>query len=319
MKRIHERVKFVLIPDANKPVRHFTVPKVLFFAIPILILMLALCSAIFIIFNSGHASQVKLLQRQLALSETNYEDMLQSREEQIAVLESDLASLSQQAAEVEDRMTEIAELESELKNIAGIEEPDIPLSDGQGGEEFVVSAAETDANLATATKQSFSEMTSMMEAMKPSLESTKEALIGYQRLLDMTPSIWPADSRRVTSTFGVRRDPISGRSAVHSGLDLGGNRGDPIYAAADGVVTLSERGYPQGNNILIDHGRGMETRYLHLNRRLVEIGDTVKKGQLIGELGNTGRSTGPHLHYEVIVNGEHVDPMPYIKEDRKEP
>ncbi|MEK3882976.1 peptidoglycan DD-metalloendopeptidase family protein [Paenibacillus sp. PL2-23] len=319
MKSLNARVKLVLIPDANRPVRHYNVPKVLFVATPALIILFALCSAIFILLNSSHLQQVEQLQEQLTLSEASYETLLQAREEQIAGLESDLASLSRQAAEVESKMTEIAELESQLKEIAGIEETVIPLSDGQGGEEFALASTDAETSLVSETKESFLQMTSMIDEMKPSLESTKKALIGYQRILDMTPSIWPADSRRVTSTFGIRRDPISGRSAVHNGLDLGGNRGDPIYAAADGIVTLSERDYPHGNNILIDHGRGMETRYLHLNKRFVEAGARVKKGQLIGELGNTGRSTGPHLHYEVIVNGDHVDPMPYIKEDRKEP
>jgi murein DD-endopeptidase MepM/ murein hydrolase activator NlpD len=318
MKWLNTRLKFVLIPDANKPVRHYSVPKIFFVAIPALIILLAISSVIFIYFNTSHASQVQQLKQSLAASETSYEGLLQSKEEQIAVLESDLASLSEQAEQVETKMSEIAELEDQLKEIAGIEEPAIPLSDGQGGEEFAV-PTDNVPNLASETKQSFSEMTSLIDAMKPSLESTMEALIDYQRILDLTPSIWPADSRRITSTFGVRRDPLTGRSALHNGLDLGGNRGDPIYAAADGVIALSEREYPYGNNIIIDHGRGIKTRYLHLNERHVEVGESVKKGQLIGELGNTGRSTGPHLHYEVIVNGENVDPMPYIKEDRKEP
>lgn len=318
MKWLNTRLKFVHIPDANKPVRHYSVPKIFFIALPALTILLTISTAIFLYFNSSHASEVKQLKLRLDASETNYEELLQSKEEQIAVLETDLASLSEQAEEVESKMSEIAELEHQLKEIAGIEEPVIPLSDGQGGEEFAISL-DNFPSLASETKQSFSEMTSLIDTMKPSLESTKEALIDYQRILDLTPSIWPADSRRITSTFGIRRDPLTGRSALHNGLDLGGNRGDPIYAAADGVVTLSEREYPYGNNIIIDHGRGIMTRYLHLNERHVEVGETVKKGQLIGELGNTGRSTGPHLHYEVIVNGENVDPMPYIKEDRKEP
>lgn len=326
MKWMSKRFTFVIIPDANQSVKRYSVPALILILTPAVFLLLGICAALFIALYSGNASQMHHLKNQLAASKSGFEEQLESKNTEIAALEENVLALSAQAEQFENKISEITELEHQLKEIAGIEDSTVRISSGsaaaeggQGGEEIELEiSSSTEPSLVSETMKSFSAMTAQIDEMLPSLESTKEAFIKYQHILDRTPSIWPADSRKITSTFGVRSDPFTGRAALHSGLDLGGDRGDPIYAAADGVITLSEQKYPHGQNIIINHGRGIETRYMHLNKRLVKVGDTVKKGQLIGELGNTGRSTGPHLHYEVIVNGENVDPMPYIKEDRKD-
>ncbi|MDF2837390.1 MAG: hypothetical protein K0Q63_3030 [Paenibacillus sp.] len=327
MKRLSKQFTFVIIPEANQSVRRIRLRGYLLILVPSVIALISICAALFVILFSNSASVIAKLEGRLDASASGYEQSLQGKNDRIATLEADLSALTAQAEQIETKMVEISQLEKQLQEIAGIQATDVTISSaesvplgegGQGGEEIDLPATTEEASLPADTKQQFDQLSAQIDELKPSLESTKAAILKYKQILDITPSIWPADNRKITSTFGIRRDPISGRSALHSGLDIGGNRGDPIYAAADGVVTLSERTYPQGNNIMIDHGRGIETRYLHLNERLANVGDKVKKGQLIGELGNTGRSTGPHLHYEVIVNGNHVDPMPYIREDREE-
>ncbi|MBH5319934.1 M23 family metallopeptidase [Paenibacillus sp. GSMTC-2017] len=324
MKWMSKRFTFVVIPDANQTVQRYRVTGLILTLIPITIILLTICSILFIYLFSGKVAHLKDLSNQLASSEENYELLLTERDEIIGTLEADLFAVSVQAEQVRSKLTDISELELQLKEIAGIEDSTVRISSssptdkgGTGGEEIPLLSSTTNAK-ADHTLQNLTTMSLAMDDMKPSLEATIKGIKKYQYILEITPTIWPADSRKITSTFGVRRDPFSGRSSLHSGLDLGGDRGDPIYASANGVITLSENTYPQGNNIIIDHGRGIETRYLHLNKRLVEVGDKVTKGQLIGELGNTGRSTGPHLHYEVIVNGTQVDPRPYIKEDRED-
>ena len=117
---------------------------------------------------------------------------------------------------------------------------------------------------------------------------------------------WPM-SGKITSPYGTRS------SGFHSGIDIGGVIGRGVYAAAGGKVVLSSYYYAYGNCILIDHGNGMKTRYAHLSAYKVKVGDTVERGQLIGLCGNTGRSTGPHLHFEVIVNGSTKNPINYLK------
>ena len=137
-----------------------------------------------------------------------------------------------------------------------------------------------------------------------------------EKMLASVPSIMPVDRNRIkfSSGFGWRRNPFSrAGSQFHPGIDLAGKVGTPIYATGDGVVTDplgSMTGY--GNVIVIDHGFGFKTLYAHLSKKLVKEGEVVKRGQVIGLLGNTGPSTGPHVHYEVIRNGQKVNPINYI-------
>ena len=128
------------------------------------------------------------------------------------------------------------------------------------------------------------------------------------------PSEKPVKTGAFTSGYGVRSDPFQGRAAMHAGIDLSGPVGTPIYATADGTVTVAgwnSGGY--GNLVEIDHGRGIQTRYAHLQKILVQDGARVKRGDLIGRMGSTGRSTGSHLHYEVRIDGKAVNPIPFME------
>ena len=130
------------------------------------------------------------------------------------------------------------------------------------------------------------------------------------------PSRTPLDSATLTSDYGMRTHPVLGGRRNHKGIDLAAPSGTPVYASADGVVGKAEWFSSYGNYIQIEHGGEMETRYAHLSGYAVAAGEQVRKGQLIGYVGSTGRSTGPHLHYEVRVAGEAVDPTPYMVETR---
>jgi murein DD-endopeptidase MepM/ murein hydrolase activator NlpD len=128
------------------------------------------------------------------------------------------------------------------------------------------------------------------------------------------PSDKPVKTAEFTSGYGIRSDPFRGGAARHQGIDLAAPIGTPIYATADGIIT--EAGYNSGgygNLIKVDHGRGIETRYGHLSRVLVSSGQRITRGQLIGHMGSTGRSTGSHLHYEVRIDGRAVNPIPFMK------
>ena len=129
------------------------------------------------------------------------------------------------------------------------------------------------------------------------------------------PSARPIrDVANFTSGYGVRSDPFRGRAAMHAGIDLAGPIGTPIYATADGIVGRSEwnsGGY--GNLVEINHGQGIQTRYGHLSRCIAQPGQRVRRGELIGLMGSTGRSTGSHLHYEVRIDGRAVNPIPFMQ------
>lgn len=139
------------------------------------------------------------------------------------------------------------------------------------------------------------------------LRENKETLVSM-------PTIWPTVGF-ISSRFGSRSSPFGGgQIQLHKGLDIGARSGTPIVATAEGTVRQSGRDGAYGNCVSIDHGAGIITRYAHMQRYIVQPGDWVKRGQVIGYVGSTGRSTGPHLHYEVILNGVPVNPQRYILE-----
>ena len=125
--------------------------------------------------------------------------------------------------------------------------------------------------------------------------------------------VWPCPSSgRITSGFGGRTSPTEGASSNHQGIDIGASSGSDIIAAADGTVTISTYSYSAGNYIMINHGGGVSTVYMHCSKLLVSAGETVKKGQVIAKVGSTGYSTGPHLHFGVRLNGSYVNPSKYV-------
>lgn len=144
-------------------------------------------------------------------------------------------------------------------------------------------------------------------------QSVVEAKILQQSVLkDMLPNSSPVRAGYNSSSYGWRIDPFNGHKAFHEGLDFPANTGAPILAAADGIVIAAEQTPDYGNIVKINHGSGLETRYAHASKILVKVGDRVTKGQQVALVGNTGRSTGPHLHYEIRLNGNALDPRQYL-------
>ena len=128
------------------------------------------------------------------------------------------------------------------------------------------------------------------------------------------PSRMPVEGVRLSSDYGMRNHPVIGGRRAHKGVDLAGPTGTPVYATADGLVETAKNFSSYGLYVRIEHGARLETRYAHMSRLAVAAGERVKKGDIIGYIGSTGRSTGPHLHYEVRIDGEAVNPIPYMVE-----
>ncbi len=144
-----------------------------------------------------------------------------------------------------------------------------------------------------------------------------ESLYRERRLHDQgRPKGRPIRKGWISSYFGVRTDPFTGRKEMHKGLDLAGKMGSEILAVADGVVTWAGKRYGYGNLVEINHGNGYATRYGHNRRILVKPGEVVHRGQVIALMGSTGRSTGPHVHFEVLARGRQIDPAPFVRAGR---
>ena len=134
-----------------------------------------------------------------------------------------------------------------------------------------------------------------------------------ERGLQGIPQVLPASLSMISSGFGYRRDPFTGHGAMHAGLDFRGPVGSPIYAAANGRISFAGRKAGYGNCIEISHGNGLVTRYAHMSKFRATVGQQVAAGDVIGAIGNTGRSTGPHLHFEVRINDRAVNPRPFLE------
>ncbi|MCC8020322.1 MAG: M23 family metallopeptidase [Rikenellaceae bacterium] len=155
-----------------------------------------------------------------------------------------------------------------------------------------------------------------------SMDELQDMSLDKEKMSSSIPAIWPIDKRRLKGSigaFGGRNHPLLGRYQMHTGIDLGADRGVPVYATGDGVVVADpDRGTGYGIQVLINHGFGYKTRYAHLNKSYVTPGQHVRRGEVIGEVGSTGRSSGPHLHYEVIYMNQHVNPINYFRNDMDE-
>jgi murein DD-endopeptidase MepM/ murein hydrolase activator NlpD len=329
-----KKFTFMVIPDANSSVMRFQLSAIIL-VIGLIVVVTLLAGAItaFLLYQ-GNTGQIGQLKQQLSAATGEYELIINGKDEHINVLQTEVAGLSEQAKTINTRMVDISKLQTQLQEMVGIEtntakskvnvssktkaadEAQLSMDGGTGGEELPVTEEEI-ALLVDQTRDNFQSLGELLEIIKPELELTKEAVVKKQKLLKVTPTIWPTDSRKVTSLFGIRKDPFTGRATFHAGLDISGDTGEPIYAAADGIVISADRSSSHGNNVWISHSNGIRTHYSHMSKILTKIGARVTKGDIIGELGSTGRSTGPHLHYEVSINGTNVDPRPYLKATRR--
>ena len=215
--------------------------------------------------------------------------------------------MARRLGEMQAKMLQLESLGERVSGLAGINPADIRGKPGQGGalvrgrslnlEELQAALADLD--------QLTNQRTDVMTVIESRLFEQK-----IKKL--MVPTELPVKDVSLGSIFGWRLDPFTGRSALHTGLDFPAEPGTPIYAAAGGVVVAQEFHPQYGNMIEVSHGNDLITRYAHSSRVFVKQGDLIKRGQKIAEVGNTGRSTGSHLHFEVLVQGVPQDPQKFL-------
>jgi murein DD-endopeptidase MepM/ murein hydrolase activator NlpD len=243
----------------------------------------------------------------------------------VAQLQSENERLAGQIADIrrtvelfESRMAETAEMEQELRNLANLEPipadvrrlgvggppPLSELSDEASPSLLVKEARETLNRIDDLNRQAVFQNANFEEMVTTLRESREE--------LERLPSISPVRRGWISSGYGTRKDPFTGRQVLHRGMDVSAWTGTPVYATADGKVKKAGRAGTLGLLVEIEHGNGVTTRYGHNSKLLVKAGQRVKRGDVIAEVGSTGRSTSPHCHYEIHVDGRHVNPWRYI-------
>lgn len=176
----------------------------------------------------------------------------------------------------------------------------------------VVSPTDGDVSLLETLEVTTESLTKEVTRQLAASETLKKELLAYERQLDHTPSVWPVYGR-LTSWFGYRRDPVTRYSAMHEGIDLATPMRSSVRAVADGVVSFAGRRGGYGWTVIINHGYGYQSLYGHNDSLLVKPGQSVRKGQVIARSGSSGKSTGPHLHLEIWVNGKKVNPLTYMR------
>lgn len=249
-------------------------------------------------------------------------------QEENAALRGRLSDFDKKATEIDDRLLALSRFDTQLREMTRLNDTDrglamgpVTTQYGAGGgpsidaDPFAVPIAGDDA-ASRALHEAL--LDSRLDGLAHeanrqlgSLSQLVEHFTAREQVLASTPSVWPA-SGWVTSTFGMRDDPYTSERVMHLGVDVSAREGTPVMAPARGTVMHAGQRGAYGNLVALDHGNGIVTHYAHLERMLVKEGDKVSRGQHIGDVGNTGRSTGPHLHYEVRVGGVPVNPKRFI-------
>jgi murein DD-endopeptidase MepM/ murein hydrolase activator NlpD len=223
-------------------------------------------------------------------------------------MRENLDAMARRLGEMQARMVQLEALGERVSGLAGVNTAELKVTPGRGG--ALIAGRPMSVEELQATLDDLEQLT----GQRTDLLTVMESRLIDQRLKKlMVPTQQPVRAAHVGSPFGWRIDPFNGRSALHTGLDFQAEPGTAIQAAAGGVVVTAEVHPQYGNMVEVDHGNNLITRYAHASRLMVKKGDLVKRGQKLGEVGSTGRSTGPHLHFEVLVQGIPQDPQKFLR------
>lgn len=306
---MRDKISFIVLSSTGSQVRHVTVSKshLRIFGIGIAVCLLLVAFAVYDYFGLKKALMSK---RQLEKSVAVQKSEITSQRKQIQKFADEITTLK-------SKLVELNDFEKKIRIIANIEKSeDHENLFGVGGS----IPEDLDSKIPLTQKHNslmreMHEQTQQLDLasinQQKGFESLYNYLEGQRNLLSSTPAIRPAKGW-LASAFGYRKSPFTGLREFHKGLDIANRKGTPIIASADGIVSFVGRKGNFGKTIKIDHGHGMVTLYAHTDKILKKQGDAVKRGETIAMMGNSGRSTGPHVHYEVFLNGIPVNPAKYI-------
>ena len=269
----------------------------------LVVLLTALTAGNFVLWK--YYKNYTLLERGLGLSEKVVQEQ-----------KSQLLSLSQKITSLQDNLTRIQSFDSKLRVMMNIDQQSGETVNPQGGPTGVDFAEDylplyRQELLARKMHDFLNQLNMDARLEEVRQQEIMQALQDNESMLSTTPSVWPT-SGWVTSPFGWRTSKFTGKREFHKGIDISAPPGTPVYAPSSGKIIYASRDGSYGLSVKIAHNQSLLSRYAHLQTLDVKVGDIVERGQLIGYVGNTGRSTGPHLHYEVRLSGVPVDPMHYI-------
>lgn len=288
----------LILPDATSPARKFHITKPIVTAVSSVVAVSVLAFAFFLY------QYVNLNVRMLELKQLRQEV-------------GDRDFLASKVGQLEGELSRLRDLDRKLRVVAGLDPEDDRGRLAQGGAEVLSRSALLDAvrkgtgRLAEWVNRDLEALGQEITSRERSFRELKTLLEEKRSILVSTPTIWPVKGL-VTAGYGYRQSPFTGQREMHEGLDVAAPHGSPILATADGVVSFSGPLSAFGNVVFINHGHGFTTFYAHSSSNRVKEGQQVRRGEVIAYVGTSGRTTGPHVHYEVQVNGTTVNPLKYI-------
>jgi murein DD-endopeptidase MepM/ murein hydrolase activator NlpD len=306
-KNLWKPFTLMLVPHSGEQVRSISISKVLLLS----------CTAGLLLTGAGGGYFLYKYQQYRKST-----DQLHTYQVETEQIRKEYDTVSGSAEAVKQKLETLQQLENDLRAKNGLSPlPKEQQANNQGGvlqsrsgmtNPHMVLNADAIKSLETDVDQ---RMQSIEQTVKEVDQKHSQEIAAEMRKKDQEahlPNVWPTDARTITSPFGYRVDPFTGSYALHTGIDIGGSEGSAIYTTADGTVETAGWNGGYGLSVLISHGNGLSTRYGHMSAVEVNAGQSVKKGSTIGRMGSTGRSTGTHLHYEVLVNGTFSDPIKYL-------
>ncbi|MDF2593050.1 MAG: Peptidase [Clostridia bacterium] len=304
-KRKSNHATFMYIPESESKVVSIRIPKWLPRAVAFgIVLLLAVTSSLIYMTNSLNDKYSSSKHEISSLAAINT-----AQKGEIEKLQNDTVQIHQQ---LEENIKAL----NQIKEIVGIKKTTENEAETKAVQPATIDASKESSDNSLQQidqiKTSYKELSTKLLSQRQLIDSSMATIKKQVTYLNAKPSISPVNTR-ITANYGTRKNPFTNRgSEFHPGMDFAGETGTPIKATGDGVVIFSgwQSGY--GNVIILSHGYGLTTLYGHNSKLLVKKGDKVKKAQIISKMGSTGRSTGPHLHYEVRLNGNLVNPSKYL-------
>ncbi len=289
----------LILPDATSPARKFHITK------PIVTAVSSVMAVSVLAFGFFLYQYVNLNVRMLEVKQLRQEA-------------TDRNFLAAKVGQLEGELMRLRDLDRKLRVVVGLDTGDDQGAQlAQGGAETLSRAALLAAvrkgtgRLADWVNRDLEALGQEITSRERSFRELKSLLEEKRSLLASTPTIWPVNGL-ITAGYGYRQSPFTGQREMHEGLDIAAPHGTPILATADGIVTFSGPLAAFGNVVFINHGHGFTTFYAHNSSNRVKEGQPVRRGEVIASVGTSGRTTGPHVHYEVQVNGTTVNPLKYI-------
>jgi len=301
---LSKRYTIVLADRTTGVVRRFTIGV----KAAVVVVLIATCLPALIGFGAAFKAQYDVADlyasnATLEIENSNYRAATETLAGQIVALQSTMSDLGAKAALDPALQNSMDKLPTVVKNRA------------MGGPSAGVALTSVTPGLAS-PENTFSVLKDLLQGLESRLQTVRSNVDKRNSLAAATPSIWPTHGW-LSSSMGNRADPFTGEKDFHPGLDISADTGDPVYATADGRITTAAMAGNYGNLVVIDHGYGIETRYGHLSAFKVREGQAVKRGDLIGLVGATGRATSSHLHYEVRANGRILNPLQLLLNPRR--